>query len=336
MTKKIVVTQPIAKSVESFLQEIGDVFVHPGPENLPAKKLHQICRDADAVMVFMTEQIDRAFLDACPQLKIVAGALKGYDNIDVDSCSERGITVTVVPDLLSAPTAELALGLTIAVCRNMRAGDAHMRSGTFAGWRPKLFGGSISGSTIGVIGAGSVGKAFLSLLRGFDCTRLYYDRSALSSEHEQVFSARYADIAPLTESADIVVLALPLTAQTHHLVDANFLARMKPGSYLVNPARGSLVDEAAVSAALQSGHLAGYAADVFESEDWARTDRPPHVNPGLISAANTYLTPHLGSAVTEVRVAIEQAAADSIAVTLQGRLPPTAINTGRAAGAVQA
>jgi phosphonate dehydrogenase len=332
MADRIVVAQPIDSDIVADLSRLGAVHAHPGPEPLSAGALAARCAEAEALMAFMTERIDAAFLDACPRLRIVAGALKGFDNIDVEACSARGVAVSIVPDLLTEPTAELALGLTIAVARHMLPGDAHVRSGAFAGWRPRLYGGSIQGATVGVVGAGAVGRAVLRLLRGFRCARLYHDAQPLAAEEEAALDAGWAPLDALAAQADIVILALPLTPRTQGLVDAAFLARMKPGALLVNPARGSLVEEAAVAEALESGRLAGYAADVFESEDWARPDRPEAVHPGLRASERTVLTPHLGSAVTEVRRAIARSAADAIMERLSGRMPAAAVNA-RALGA---
>ncbi len=323
---RIVIAQPVDDDIVTALSHFGDVRINPGPEPLSSEDLAGVCREAEALMAFMTERIDADFLAACPKLKVIAGALKGYDNIDVAACSRRNIAVTIVPDLLTAPTAELALGLMIAVSRNLLPGDKHVRSGTFAGWRPRYFGSSIQGATVGVIGAGRVGRAILKLLTGFGCHRLYHDLKTVESSVQWDLDATPASLEKLSRESDFVVLALPLTDRTSGLVDETFLARMKPGAYLINPARGSLVNEAAVAAALESGRLAGYAADVFETEDWARPDRPSGINSDLLSSAKTVLTPHLGSAVTDVRKEIVRSAANSISEVLQGRLPDTTVN----------
>ncbi|MEM6401762.1 MAG: NAD(P)-dependent oxidoreductase [Cyanobacteria bacterium P01_D01_bin.116] len=323
---KIVIAQPVAADVEAQLQAIGEVVANPGPEPLTDAALRGACADADALVAFMTERVDDALLAVCPRLRIVAGALKGFDNIDVEACGRRGVAVTIVPDLLTEPTAELTLGLMIALCRNMRAGEAHLRSGRFAGWRPRFYGGAINGATVGVIGAGRVGCAILRLLNGFRCERLYYDARRLEPELEAALDAAPVGLDALATRSDFVVLALPLTSATLGLVDAGFLSRMKPGAYLINPARGSLVDEAAVVDALAPGRLGGYAADVFEMEDWARADRPAKIHPALLNSEKTILTPHIGSAVADVRRAIEQSAADSVAAMLRGEIPTTAIN----------
>ncbi|MEM9765673.1 MAG: NAD(P)-dependent oxidoreductase [Pseudomonadota bacterium] len=312
MGYRIVVAQPIEQGIIDDLERLGPVHMNPGPEPLSPEALAASAGEAEALMAFMTERVDRALLDACPNLKIVAGAFKGFDNIDLAACEERGVAFTYVPDLLTAPTAELALGLMIALARHLRAGDAHVRSGTFTGWRPLLYGGSIIGSTVGVLGAGRVGQALLGLLSGFEGTRLVYDTAPLPADQAAALNATMVDLATLTSRSDFVVLATPLTPETLGMVDARFISAMKPGAYLVNPARGSVVEEAAVAEALASGHLGGYAADVFELEDRSRPDAPSTVHPALLAHERTVFTPHLGSAVIPVRRAIARAAADEI------------------------
>lgn len=323
---KIVVAQPVEQDVIDDLSSLGLVFMNEGPEPLVKEALRLHCKSAAALMAFMTECVDDSFLEACPDLKIVAGALKGFDNIDVDACSRRNVAVTIIPDLLTEPTAELAIGLMIGVSRHMIPADHYVRSGQFAGWRPRFFGRSIQGATVGVVGAGRVGQSILKLLEGFRCERLYFDREPLSPSQELALKATCAPLDQLKTRSDFLVLALPLTDETMGLVDRDFIDGMKPGSYLVNPARGSLVVESAVARALENGHLAGFAADVFETEDWARADRPDAVHSSLRRSDRTMLTPHIGSAVTDVRRAIVRSAANSINSVLSGNFPETTIN----------
>ena len=200
--------------------------------------------------------------DPVPNLKIVAGALKGCDNFDVEACTRLGIWFTVVPDLLTEPTAELALALLLGLARNVMAGDRVIRSGNYQGWRPILYGAGLAGSTVGIIGFGAVGRALARMLQGFSCRIQYYDPAGDAS----------IPLDALLSSSDFVLPLLPLTADTLHLLGRDALARMKRGSYLINVSRGSVVDEEAVADAIESGHLAGYAADTFEMEDWAPSE----------------------------------------------------------------
>jgi phosphonate dehydrogenase len=269
----------------------------------------------------MADRIDACLLDACGQLQVVAGAFKGADNVDVEACTARRVWVTVVPDLLSAPTAELAVGLIIAVARRIREGDAVVHNSRFAGWRPGLFGIGLEGTAVGIVGLGSLGRAIAQRLGGFGCRLTYADPQVSAADG----LSRRA-LADLLRESEIAVLAAPLTAATHHLIDADMLALMPPGAVLVNVGRGSTVDEAAVAAALDSGLLGGYGADVFALEDRSLLNAPAAVPATLLEHPRSVLTPHLGSAVKEVRRAIELQAAESILQALAGRRPEHALN----------
>ena len=283
--------------------------------------------DADAILAFMPDSFDEALLSELPRLRILACALKGYDNFDVEACTRRGVWVTIVPDLLTVPTAELTVGLMIALARNVLNGDRHMRTGAFRGWRPRFYGSGLAGSTVAIIGMGAVGLAVARRLGGFGARMLYADDRTLDSAIERDLGLQSASLHEALAVSDFVVLTLPLSARTKGLFDAGTIARMKPGGYLVNPGRGSLVDEEAVADALDSGHLAGYAADVFEMEDWARPDRPERVSQRLLDhVERTCLTPHIGSAVDGVRRDIAMAAAANIVQVLRGQRPENAIN----------
>jgi phosphonate dehydrogenase len=277
-------------------------------------------------MAFMPERVDEAFLVACPELRVIACALKGYDNFNVEACAHRGVWVTIVPDLLTAPTAELTIGLMIALGRNILPGDRLVRGGDFSGWRPTLYGQGIDGSTVGLLGAGAVGKAIARRLAGFRTTLLYTDNTPLSADQEDELTLRRVPLGELLEESDFVVLCLPLLPATRHLVNRDFLARMKPDALLINTARGSLVDEAAVADALEGDRLAGYAADVFSMEDWALPNRPREVSARLLESRKTVLTPHLGSAVDRVRREIALQAAESLLQALRGEVPAGAVN----------
>jgi phosphonate dehydrogenase len=278
--------------------------------------------DADAMIAFMPDCVDARFLAAAPALKIVACALKGYDNFDVEACTEAGVWVSIVPDLLTAPTAELALGLAIGLARHVSAGDAHVRSGRFAGWRPTLYGVGLDGSTVAVLGLGALGKAVARRLAGFGCRILGFDADPQTAA-ENV--ERYALDAALAQ-ADYIFAALPLGTGARHILDARRITLCKPGALLVNVGRGSTVVESAVADALERGHLGGYAADVFEMEDWALADRPRAIEPRLLAHPHTLFTPHLGSAVATVRRAIALAAAENVLDALAGRRPRDAVN----------
>jgi phosphonate dehydrogenase len=277
---------------------------------------------ADAMMAFMPDSVDAAFLAAAPRLKVIACALKGFDNFDVTACTRAGVWVSIVPDLLTAPTAELAIGLALGLGRHLREGDAFVRSGAFQGWRPALYGSGLAGATVAILGLGRLGGAIAARLAGFGCRLIGHDAAAGGPA-----TVTRMGLEEALAEADQVIVALPLTGGTRHVIDAAALARMKPGALLVNVGRGSTVDEAAVADALAAGRLGGYAADVFALEDWALADRPRAIDPRLLAHPRTLFTPHLGSAVARVREEIAMAAALNIADALAGRRPRDAVNT---------
>jgi phosphonate dehydrogenase len=328
MKPKAVVTNRIHDEVLDHLSRHCTVIANSDRER-PFTRQDILAAGADtqAILAFMPDCIDAALLAELPALRIVACALKGYDNFDVDACSRRGVWLSIVPDLLTEPTAELTIGLMIALARRVLESDRFVRTGQFADWRPRFYGTGLAGSTITIVGMGAVGRAVAQRLAGFGAAVRYVDRQPLSGEEESALSVRRATLNEALPESDFVVLTLPLTAETIGLFDAGTIGRMKAGSFHINPGRVSLVDEEAVADALAAGRLAGYAADVFETEDWARPDRPAGVAQRLLDdARRTCLTPHIGSAVTAVRREIEMAAAWSIVQALTGRHPEGAVN----------
>jgi phosphonate dehydrogenase len=231
-------------------------------------------RDAVAMMAFMPDRVGVEFLQGCPRLKVIGAALKGYDNFDVDACTRHGVWLTFVPDLLTVPTAELTVGLTISLTRQVKAADHFVRSGEFTGWTPRFYGQGIEGSRIGIVGMGAIGQAVAQRLNGWGADLIYSQPERLPVQHEQALGLSHTPLKMLLAQSDIVILALALNEQTLHTINRETLTGMKPGAFLINPCRGSVVDEGSVLQALQSGQLGGYAADVFEMEDWAREDRP--------------------------------------------------------------
>jgi phosphonate dehydrogenase len=309
---RIVVTQPIHADALARLKAVGEVVMNPGPEPWSDAELAGHLRDAEGWMAFMTDRVDAQVLAQAPRLRHVACALKGYDNFDLAACAQAGVRLSFVPDLLTEPTAELAVGLAIAAARHVLEGDRRVRSG-FAGWRPALYGTGLHGSIVAVVGLGAVGRAIVDRLQGFGCAEILGVDPVQTDER-----VRQVDLAEALREAQYVLLAVPLTAATRHLLDASTLAGVRPGQLLVNVGRGSVVNEAAVLAALEDGRLGAYAADVFEMEDWHLPDRPTRISPALLSHPHTLFTPHLGSAVRQVREAIELRAAQNLVSALAG------------------
>jgi len=326
----VVLTNATFPETRAMFDGIARLIANEDHDPWPPDLLGKTCREAVGLMAFMTDRIDDAFLAGCPSLKVIGAALKGFDNIDVEAATSRGIWVTICSDLLTIPTAELAIGLMLALGRNLQAGDREIRSNGFHGWRPRHYGLGLDGAQVGLVGFGKVGQAIAERLVGFGCRLTAHDTALKSVPSKLVSLVEIVGLDEVLGSSDYIVLALPLLPLTKHIIDRKALAATKRGALLVNPARGSLVDEAAVADALAGGHLGGYAADVFECEDWARPDRPARVDARLLApGAATVLTPHIGSAVIRVRREIEASAARSIIEALQGRTPSGAINAPR-------
>jgi phosphonate dehydrogenase len=318
---KILVTQRIHEEVQQRLSAYGEVDMNSSPDPWPQAEVIRRAAQSTAIMGFMTDQIDSELLLAAPQLKIVACALKGFDNYNVPACTQAGVWVSIVPDLLTEPTAELAIGLAIGLARHVRQGDAYVRSGQFEGWRTHFYGMGLNGSVAAVVGLGQVGSAIVNKLSGFGCSRILgVDPEAKPSGVEMV------SLEAAMSQADFLFVAAPLVPTTYHLIGKKQLEQAKACQLIINIGRGSVVDESAVIQALQKMQIGGYAADVFECEDWQLADRPRCISPELLALDNTIFTPHIGSAVKSVRVAIEQSAADNIIAVLQGRAPPDAVN----------
>ena len=327
MKPKVVVTHWVHPEIIELLSDRATVIANQTKDTLPRQEIIKRAKDAQALMVFMPDCIDREFLAACPDLKVIAGALRGYDNFDVAACTEKNIWFTIVPELLAAPTAELTVGLLINLARRMLEGDDLIRSGKFQGWRPQLYSSGLQNQTLGIVGMGQLGKALAQRLVGFEMKLFYCDPIPLDSELETAWQIERVDWETLLKQSKYVVLNVPLQPETFHLIDSDAIALMQPGSYLINPCRGSVVNEAAVAQAIESGHLAGYGADVFEMEDWARTDRPQNISQSLLSdRAKTFFTPHLGSAVDSVRYEIARQAAENILQALEGEVPQGKVN----------
>ncbi len=326
MLPKLVITHRVHDEILQLLAPHCELVTNQTDSTLTREEILRRCRDAQAMMAFMPDRVDADFLQACPELRVVGCALKGFDNFDVDACTARGVWLTFVPDLLTVPTAELAIGLAVGLGRHLRAADAFVRSGEFQGWQPQFYGTGLDNATVGILGMGAIGLAMAERLQGWGATLQYHEAKALDTQTEQRLGLRQVACSELFASSDFILLALPLNADTQHLVNAELLALVRPGALLVNPCRGSVVDEAAVLAALERGQLGGYAADVFEMEDWARADRPRLIDPALLAHPNTLFTPHIGSAVRAVRLEIERCAAQNIIQVLAGARPINAAN----------
>jgi phosphonate dehydrogenase len=320
----ILVTHRIFPETRAMLATVGDVVAPARGDAWSAAVVRRHAHGATAMLAFMPDMVDDRFLADAPNLRIIAGALKGYDNFDASACAKRGVWLTVVPDLLTIPTAELTIGLMIALARRIRDGDRYVRSGKYRGWRPRLYGRGLAAETAGLVGMGAIGRAIAERLTAFGMRLVYTDPRPVS-ECDSPFRGERLPFDALLACADYVIVAAPLVDATVHLIDETRLAQMKPDAFLINPSRGSVVDEAAVAAALEADRLGGYAADAFEMEDWRRPDRPRTISKTLRHHPRTLFTPHLGSAVVAARHAIEQRAAANIIDYFEGRPPRDAV-----------
>jgi phosphonate dehydrogenase len=324
---KVVVTHWVHPEVCDYLARFCDPVVPTRDEGVwPRSKVVELAVDADGLVVCMADCIDEAFLDGCRRLRVVSATLKGYDNFDADACARRGVWLTIVPDTLIASTAELTVGLMIGIMRRVFEGHQHVRSGHFAGWRPQFYGATLQGATVGVIGMGQLGQAVARRLGGFEARIVYHDAQRLDPDTERALAVSYLEWDELVEGSDVLVVLLPLTQQTRHLIGDSLLHRMRPGAVLVNTGRGSVVDELAVAEALETGHLGGYAADVFAMEDWALPGHPSGIPDRLLCHPRTLFTPHLGSAVDDVRRQMSLQAAHQVRQVIEGRNPDCAVN----------
>lgn len=320
MNRKILVTNWVHADARRLLSQFGEVEANLDRTPWSPSEIAQRAKDASAMVAFMTDSVNDAFLAGCPNLKVIACALKGADNFDLDACRRRGVSVSIVPDLLTAPTAELTVGLMIMLGRNLLLGDRAIRSQGFSGWRPTLYGTGLDGSAVGIIGMGAVGQAIARRVAAFRSRISYFDEHRLRPSEEDALGIVYRDMKTIIAESDYLVLAAPLTNESFHMIGAEQLASMKSGALLINPARGSLVSESAVADALESGHLGGYAADVHECEDWAIPGRPDGIDERLILHPRTVLTPHLGSGVDRIRQEISMAAVSDIGRFFSGQL----------------
>jgi gluconate 2-dehydrogenase len=267
-----------------------------------------------------SERIDAELLAACPQLRVVSNMAVGFNNFDIAACTAAGVLATNTPEVLTETTADFGFALMMAAARRMAESEHFLRRGEWTKWAFDMFAGSdVHGATLGILGMGRIGQAIARRgALGFGMKVLYHNRSRLAPEQEAPLGARYVDKATLLREADHLVLVLPYSAQSHHAIGAAELAQMKPTATLTNIARGGIVDDAALAAALREGRIAAAGLDVFEGE--------PKVHPGLLTLPNVVLTPHIASATIATRRAMAELAADNLIAALTGGKAPTPIN----------
>ena len=315
---RIFVTWPVEREARAILEAAGTVETSPTEQELPPPELARRVADCDAIIPMGAHPVPEAILAAAPRLRVVAVAAVGYNLIDVAAATRRGVLVTNAPGVLTETTADLAWALMLAVARRLPEGDRFVRAGRWTGVHWSLMmGADVHGATLGILGLGRIGRAVARRAQGFGMRVLYHGRTR-DPEAERALGVAYRDRAALLAEADFVVLALPLTPETRHLIGARELALMKPTAFLINIARGPIVDEGALVDALRAGRLAGAGLDVFEEE--------PKVHPGLLALDNVALTPHVGSASRATRLKMATLAAENCVAALAGRRPPNLVN----------
>ncbi|KHL03986.1 2-hydroxyacid dehydrogenase [Sinomonas humi] len=317
---RVVVTGRVPDAAIEKLRAEHEVNAWTAPESIGREELLRRVAGADAVVSLLTERIDGELLDAAgPQLKVVANVAVGYDNIDVPACTQRGVVATNTPGVLTDATADIAMGLVLMATRRLGEGERLIRSGQAWKWGMFfLLGSSLQGKTLGVVGMGGIGQATARRAKAFGMEIVYQSRSELDPGIAADLGARRLDLDELLAVSDVVSLHCPYGPATHHLIGAEQLTAMKSSAYLVNTARGPIVDEAALASALREGQIAGAGLDVYEHE--------PRVHPALLELENVVLLPHLGSATVETRTAMAMLAADNTLAVLGGARPPAPIN----------
>jgi len=317
---RVFVTQPIAPSALRRLEARAEVALHDDPLRvLTTPELVAGVREADYLLCLLQDRVDAEVIAAAPRLRGIASMTIVPADIDLAAATARGIPVTVIPPIVTEATADLTLALLLAVARRVVEADRLVRAGTFPGAQSRaLEGRAVAGATLGLVGCGRVGQAVARRARGFGMRILYCDPRRLPDADEHALGLEYRPFERVLAEADFVSVHAALTPATRHLIDAAALDRMKPTAYLINTARGPIVDERALVQALRAGRIAGAALDVFEHE--------PHPDPALLALPNVVLTPHIGSADAALRERMAHLVVDNLLAIMDGRRPPHCAN----------
>ena len=318
---KIVVTGKIPAGGLARLKAEHDVLAWESDEAISRSELLQMVAGADAIVSLLTEKIDAELLAAAgSQLKSVSNVAVGYNNIDVPACKERGVLVTNTPGVLTEATADIAMALILMCTRRLGEGERVIRAQQPWQWGMfYMLGMGLQGRQLGIVGMGQIGIATARRAKAFGMNIAYTRRAPLESDVEKDLAAKFMSMDELIESSDVLSIHCPYSPATHHLISENQLARMKPSAFLINTARGPIVDEQALVDALKAGKIAGAGLDVFEHE--------PKVNPGLLELDNAVLIPHLGSATVETRAAMADIAATNALAILAGQAAPNLVTS---------
>jgi glyoxylate reductase len=316
--QKVYATHQLFAEARKILDANYDVEYWTDSERPPREEVLRRVKDKDGLICLLTEKVNEDLLRVAPKLRIVANVAVGFDNIDVDACTRRGVVATNTPGVLDETTADFAWALLMAVARRLPEGEALARSGTWKGWNlDQLCGADVWGKTLGVVGFGRIGRAMARRASGFQMKVLYTDAVHAPEDVEKSLNAEFRDMNALLAESDFVTVHVPLLPETRGLFDGPKFFRMKPTAFLINTSRGPVVDEAALVAALETKKIAGAALDVFENE--------PFIHPGL-KRPNVVLTPHEASASVETRSKMAVMAASNVIALFKGQRPANILN----------
>jgi glyoxylate reductase len=315
---RVFATHSLFEPARLILQATCDVEYWAKPERPPREEVLRRVKDKEGLVCLLTEKINEEFLRAAPKLRIAANVAVGFDNIDVAACTKRGVVATNTPGVLDETTADFAWALMMAVARRLSEGEALSRSGKWKNWDlDQLVGTDVWGKTLGLVGFGRIGRAVARRASGFQMKVIYTDAVRAPAEIEKELKAEFRDMNALLAESDFVSVHVPLLPETRGLFDAPKFYRMKPTAFLINTARGPVVDEAALVAALEAGKIAGAGLDVYENE--------PFIHPGL-KRANVVLAPHMASASLETRTKMACIAAENVVAIFTGQRPANMLN----------
>ncbi|MCX5872240.1 MAG: D-glycerate dehydrogenase [Deltaproteobacteria bacterium] len=316
---KILVTSNLTEEILAPLRSAHEVVVNRNDFPLPRSEIIEKIRDKDGLLCSIVDRIDEELMSNAPNLKMIANIGVGYDNIKVPAASAREIKVSNTPGVLTDATADLAFALILSVARRLVEGDGRTRANKWGPWAPFVFlGTQVTGKTLGIIGLGQIGKAVASRAKGFRMPILYHNRNRIPENEELELGAKYVDLETLLRESDFVSLHVSLNDQSRSLIGTNEFELMKSSAFIINVARGPVIDENALVKALKEKKIAGAGLDVYEKE--------PQLAPGLAQLENTVLSPHMGSATVETRIAMAQLAVENLLAGLSGQRPPNCLN----------
>jgi len=319
LKSRVLISQKIFDEVVAMVRQHFEVDWNQSETPLSPSVLIQRLRDKMGAIILLTDRIDEEVLSKCSELKIVSNVAVGYNNIDVEACTRRGVMVTNTPGVLDDTTADLTWALLLATARRVVEADQFLRSLKWKGWKLMEFlGYDVHHKVIGICGLGRIGQRVARRAKGFEMEILYTDIVRATPSIEKELGASFVDKKPLLSESDFISLHVPLVSQTTHYISTADFALMKPSAILINASRGPVVDEKALVQALKEGRIAGAGLDVYEKE--------PEVEPGLLEMKNVVLTPHIASASHESRLKMAIMAAENLVAGLTGERPPNLVN----------